>query len=95
MMESHRPASRWPALLKGAAVAGMLVALAVGGWDAHLRNARLARDLARAEADLERVRASKARLNDELKALDEDPLYVDSVLQWMKAAARTEPAPPR
>ncbi len=75
----------------GALAAAFVVVLSAGAWDAHHRNARVLRDLQEAEADLARVRAESDRLKAELRALNEDPVYVEGVLRWMQAAAVSVP----
>ena len=70
----------------GVLAGALALVLAVRGWDAHLRNAEVVGELGRVESDLERIRADQARLKSELRALQEDPVYVESVLRWMQSA---------
>jgi hypothetical protein len=73
--------SPWRLLLWGA-LAGILgISLAVKAVEAHGRNAGLHRRLKATENELHRVQADEARMRAELKALTEDPLYLESVLQ--------------
>lgn len=76
----------------GTLAAALALVLVSGAWDAHRRNAVLLKDLQEADAEVERVQADSRRLRAELKALNEDPVYVEGVLRWMQAASAPPPA---
>ncbi|HEU4339163.1 MAG TPA: hypothetical protein VFS19_03770 [Planctomycetota bacterium] len=79
------------ALLWGALAAVLGVSLVVKAVDAHGRNAALHRRLKSTEAELERIQADQGRMRAELKALNEDPLYLDSMMQRTAAGNPREP----
>jgi len=65
----------------GILAAAIGVALILKSVDAHGRNAVLHSKLVEAQGDLDRIRSDKKRMRDELKALKEDPAYIDAVLK--------------
>jgi hypothetical protein len=75
-----REKSTLRALLWGALAGALAISLAVKAVDAHGRNAGLHRRLMESEWELQRIQRDEARMRDELKALKEDPLYLQSVL---------------
>ena len=73
--------SPWRALMWGALAGILAISLVLKAVEAHGRNAGLHRRLKATEAELDRVLADEARMRAELKALNEDPLYLESVIQ--------------
>lgn len=58
------------------------------GWRASGERGEIRRRLERMGREAERARARNQALRDELKALREDPIYVESLLRrWRMAAA--------
>ncbi len=83
--------SPWRTLLWGALAGALAVALVVKAVDAHGRNADLHRRIQAAQGELERIRRDESRMRAELKALDEDPLYLESVLKRPPAGSPRGP----
>ena len=83
--------SPWRSLLWGTLAGALAISLGVKAIDAHGRNAGLHRRIRATEAELERIRGDEARMRAELKALSEDPLYVESVLKRPSAGPPREP----
>lgn len=76
----------WGAVLAALALlAGVLVWRAAG---AHRGNAELCRRYAEAERELERLEAAGRRFRAELDAIENDPVYVESLL---RSAGHREP----
>ena len=88
VFEAESPFRGWLWGLLGAAVALVLV---VRGAEAHQRNAELHRKVVRAQAELEALEFERNRMRDEIRALNEDPLYIDSVLKRRPAGESSEP----
>jgi len=86
-----KPESPLRSLLWGVLAAVLGISLIVKAVDAHGRNAALHRRLKATEAELDRIQADKGRMSAELKALNEDPLYLDSMLQRTAAGNPREP----
>ena len=84
-------ASPWRRILWGTLAAALAVALVVKAADAHGRNAGLHRRLKATQVELERVRGDQSRMRAELRALNEDPLYLESVLKRSPAGPPREP----
>ena len=76
--EGGSPLGGW---MWGILAGALAVALILKSVDAHGRNAVLHAKLVEAQGDLDRIRADKKRMRDELKALKEDPAYIDAVLK--------------
>lgn len=83
--------SPWRSLLWGALAGALALALVVKAVDAHGRNADLHRRIQAAQDELDRIRREETRMRAELKALDEDPLYLESVLKRPPAGRPREP----
>lgn len=67
------------------AVAALLAAaLAWRAADAHRANAALYRRLCETEAELARQEAERERLRAELEALENDPMYVETLLRRVR-----------
>jgi len=86
--EAESPFRGWLWGVLGAAVALVLV---VRGVEAHHRNAELHRKVVRAQAELDALGAERSRMRDEIRALTDDPLYIDSVLKRRPAGDSSEP----
>ena len=84
-------ATPWRTLLWGGLAVALAIALAVKAVDAHGRNAALYRKLKAAQAELDRVEGDERRMRSELKALNEDPIYRESVLDRPVGARSNEP----
>jgi hypothetical protein len=78
-------------ILWGALAGALAISLAVKAVDAHGRNAGIHRRIKATEAELDRIRRDENRMRAELKALNEDPLYVDSVLKRPASGRPQEP----
>jgi hypothetical protein len=89
MNGEHGPS--WRTLLWGGLAIGLAIALALKAVDAHGRNAALYRKLKAAQAELDRVEGDERRMRSELKALNEDPIYRESVLDRPVGARSNEP----
>jgi hypothetical protein len=72
----------------GGAVALVLV---VRGVEAHQRNADLHRRVVRTQAELDLLGAEQNRMREELRALHEDPLYIESMLKRRPAGDSSVP----
>jgi hypothetical protein len=83
-----REKSTLGALLWGALAGALALSLAVKAVDAHGRNATLHRRLMETDQELRRVRTDENRMRDELKALKEDPLYLQSMMDPPPARPR-------
>lgn len=81
----------WRTLLWGGLAVALAIALAVKAADAHGRNAALYRKLKAAQAELDRVEGDERRMRSELKALNEDPIYRESVLERPVGGRSNEP----
>ena len=81
----------WRGLLWGALAGALAISLVVKAVDAHGRNAGLHRRIQATEVELDRTRRDEGRMRAELKALNEDPLYVESVLKRSAAGMPKEP----
>src|SRR5258706_12654415 len=75
----------------GILAAGLAVALVMKAVDAHGRNAVLHMKLVGAQAELDRLRTDKKRMRDELKALKDDPAYIDAILKRRAAGGPEAP----
>ena len=84
-------ATPWRTLLWGGLAVALAIALALKAVDAHGRNAALYRKLKAAQAELDRVEGDERRMRSELKALNEDPIYRESVLDRPVGARSNEP----
>ena len=84
-------ASPWRALLWGTLAGTLAISLVAKAVDAHGRNAGIHRRLKATQAELDRVRSDESRMRAELKALGEDPLYLESVLKRPPAGQPREP----
>ncbi|HZL72223.1 MAG TPA: hypothetical protein VFC86_07175 [Planctomycetota bacterium] len=73
--------SPWRGLMWGTLAGILAISLVVKAVETHGRNAGLHRRLKATEAELDRIQADEARMRAELKALSEDPLYLESVIQ--------------
>lgn len=85
---SGTPLGGW---MWGILAAALAVALVLKAADAHGRNAVLHTKLVGAQAELDRIRTGKKRMRDELKALNEDPAYIDSMLKRRAAGGPEAP----
>lgn len=85
---AEREKSTLGALLWGALAGALALSLAVKALDAHGRNASLHRRLMETDEELRRIQKDETRMRDELKALKEDPLYQQSVLDPPPARPR-------
>ena len=83
--------SPWRSLLWGTLAATLALSLIVKAVDAHGRNAGIHRRIRAADAELNRIQAEERRMRAELKALKDDPLYLQSILDRPPAGRRTEP----
>lgn len=81
-------ASPWRSLLWGTLAGALAVSLVVKAVDAHGRNAAIHRRLKATEAELGRMRGDEKRMRAELKALSEDPIYLESILNRPAAGPR-------
>lgn len=84
-------ATAWRSILFGALSVGLAVALIAKAVDAHGRNAGLHRRLKAIERELEREQRDESRMRAELRALKDDPLYLESMLDPSPAVRRTGP----
>ena len=75
----------------GILAGALAVALVLKGVDAHGRNAVLHLKLVGAQAELDRLRTDKKRMRDELKALKDDPAYIDAILKRRAAGGPEAP----
>lgn len=71
--------------------AALAVALVLKAVEAHGRNAVLHTKLVGAQAELDRLRTDKKRMRDELKALNDDPAYIDAILKRRAAGGPEAP----
>jgi len=81
----------WRSLLWGTLAAALAVSLVVKAVDAHGRNAALHRRLTATQLEVERIRGDQSRMRAELRALNDDPLYVESALKRAPAGTPREP----
>jgi hypothetical protein len=84
-------AAAWvrPALLTAAA--GLLAGiLALQGWRARADGAELDRRSAALDREIGRMKRENQAMRDELKALETDPVFVESLLRRWKLAAPDE-----
>lgn len=81
METSPTPGTPLGGWMWGILAGALAVALVLNAVDAHGRNAVLHTKLVGAQAELERIRTDKKRMRDELKALSDDPAYIDAVLK--------------
>ena len=84
-------ASPWRALLWGGLAAALAISLVVKAVDAHGRNAAVHRRLKATQDELDRIQRDESRMRAELKALNEDPLYLESVLKRPAAGGPRTP----
>lgn len=85
------PASPWRAALCGALSAALAVVLLAKAVETHGRNAELQRRVRATGFELERIRNDQTRMRAELKALNEDPIYLDAVLNRPPVGRSQEP----
>jgi hypothetical protein len=81
----------WRTLLWGTLAAALAVTLVLKALDAHARNAGIHRRIRAAEAELDRIQRDQRRMRAEMKALSEDPLYLQSELDRSPAGRQREP----
>ncbi|MBI4566569.1 MAG: hypothetical protein HY716_17975 [Planctomycetes bacterium] len=75
----------------GVLALGVAALLLVRTVEAHRRNAGLYHRNVRVEVELDRLRAERESMKRELKALESDPLYVESQLRRLEVGSRREP----
>ena len=77
--------------LAGAALlAGLAVALAAQAAGARREREAVAREAAAMDREIDRLRRTNQALRDEIRALDSDPVYVESVLRRWKMIGPSE-----
>jgi hypothetical protein len=91
----------WRSLLWGTLSCALALTLVAKAVDAHGRNAVLHRRLVDTERELERIQRDENRMRAELRALQEDPLYLQSMIERTPAGTgepvieRTQQQPTR
>ena len=87
-------AGEWMAGARRAAVtaglSGLAVLLAVQAAGARREREAVAREGAALDREITRLRRSNQALRDELRALDSDPVYVESLLRRWKMVGPSE-----
>ena len=87
-------ASAWLAGARNAAgaalLAGLAVALAAQAAGARRERESVARETAAMDREIERLRRNNQALRDEIRALDSDPVYVESLLRRWKMIGPSE-----
>jgi hypothetical protein len=73
-----------------AALTGLAVALAAQAAGARREREAVAREGAAIDREITRLRRANQSLRDEIRALDSDPVYVESVLRRWKRVAPSE-----
>ena len=73
-----------------AGLAGLAVALAAQAAGARRERVAVARETAAMDREIERLRRSNQALRDEIRALDSDPVYVESLLRRWKMIGPSE-----
>ena len=73
-----------------AALAGLAVLLAAQAAGARREREVVAREGAAIDREIARLRRANQSLRDEIRALDSDPVYVESVLRRWKRVAPSE-----
>jgi cell division protein FtsB len=73
-----------------AALAGLAFALAAQAAGARRERESVAREGAAMDREIERLRRSNQALRDEIRALDSDPVYVESLLRRWKMIGPSE-----
>jgi hypothetical protein len=73
-----------------AALAGLAVLLAAQAAGARREREVVAREGAAIDREIARLRRANQALRDEIRALDSDPVYVESVLRRWKRVAPSE-----
>jgi hypothetical protein len=67
-----------------AALAGLALVLAAQAAGARREREAVAREAAMMDREIERLRRTNQALHDEIRALDSDPVYVESLLRRWK-----------
>ena len=81
----------WARNVAGAALlAGLAVALAAQAAGARREREVVAREAAAMDREIERLRRTNQALRDEIRALDSDPVYVESLLRRWKMIGPSE-----
>ena len=73
-----------------AALAGLAVLLAAQAAGARRERETVARESAALDRDLERMKRANQALRDEVRALEADPVYVESLLRRWKMVGPSE-----
>jgi cell division protein FtsB len=73
-----------------AGLAGLAVALAAQAAGARRERETVARETAAMDREIERLRRTNQALRDEIRALDSDPVYVESLLRRWKMIGPSE-----
>jgi len=73
-----------------AALAGLACLLATQAAGARREREAVAREGAALDRDVERLRRTNQALRDEIRALDSDPVYVESLLRRWKMVGPSE-----
>lgn len=73
-----------------ALLAGLAVALAAQAAGARREREAVAREAAAMDREIERLRRTNQALRDEIRALDSDPVYVESLLRRWKMIGPSE-----
>jgi hypothetical protein len=77
-------------LAVGAALAGLAVALGTQAAGARREREAVARETAVMDREIGRLRRTNQALRDEIRALDSDPVYVESLLRRWKMIGPSE-----
>ncbi|HLY73128.1 MAG TPA: hypothetical protein VKU80_03330 [Planctomycetota bacterium] len=87
-------AQKWVTLARNAAgtaaLAGLAVLLAAQAAGARREREAVAREGAALDRELERMKRANQALRDEARALDADPVYVESLLRRWKMVGPSE-----
>jgi cell division protein FtsB len=77
-------------LAGAAALAGLALVLAAQAAGARREREAVAREAAAMDREIDRLRRTNQALRDEIRALDSDPVYVESVLRRWKMIGPSE-----
>jgi len=77
-------------LAGAAALAGLALVLAAQAAGARRERETVAREAAVIDREIDRLRRSNQALRDEIRALDSDPVYVESLLRRWKMIGPSE-----
>jgi cell division protein FtsB len=77
-------------LAGAAALAGLALVLAAQAAGARREREAVAREAAAMDREIERLRRTNQALRDEIRALDSDPVYIESLLRKWKMIGPAE-----